>query len=222
MHKAAFLSPSRKIKIVSVILLLFALLAAPTPRASLAACACCAEKGEWYEGAEEIDDDELKELRRLRFGATANTYLNAAGFETVKGLPGEYETFNLTGFSIKLRRTMTLTLKGERGETGSLMLLLPKTVTSFGADLRDGEGPDPVLYKEWRFEGIAGGSGAFKQGIARGTKFHLILQGRGNMCTSAEDFKNWRLNITGPRASFTFYGDLRDPEPQPTASIVRY
>lgn len=109
---------------------------------------------------------------------------------------------------------MTLTLKGERGETGSLVLFLPRSATSFGADMHDyPEGSaGPILYKEWRFQGLAGGSGIFKKGIIPGTKFHLILQGRGNNCLSSTDFKNWRLEIEGPRASYAFYGSLRDAE----------
>ena len=84
--------------------------------------------------------------------------------------------------------------------------------TSFGADLHDApEGSaSPILYKEWRFTGRASGGGFFKKGIAPGTKFYLILQGRGNYCLSSSDFRNWRLDITGPRASYAFYGSLGD------------
>jgi hypothetical protein len=28
---------------------------------------------------------------------------------------------------------------------------------------------------------------------------------------AAEDFKNWTLQIFGPRASYTFYGSLKEP-----------
>jgi hypothetical protein len=209
MPNKTFLSPLRAILLLFVVLM-FALLAAPSP-VSLAACACCAEPGEWYQRMDRIDEEALGQLKRLRFGPTAKIFLTAAGHEDIKGLPGQYESFNLTKSSFGSNRSIVLNLKGERGETGTLTLLLPKTVTAYGADLHDGEGAETVLYKEWRLEGTARGSGAFNKGITRGTKFQLILQGSGNMCTSAEQFKNWRLQITGPRASYAFYGPLRDP-----------
>jgi hypothetical protein len=125
----------------------------------------------------------------------------------------DYQSFSLSNF-FKAGNALTLTFKGESGAAGSLVLFLPRVAASFGVDMH--QYPDgsagPILYKEWRFEGSVGGSGIFKKGLARGTKFHLILQGQGNNCLSAEDFKNWRLQIKGPRASYAFYGSLKDPE----------
>jgi hypothetical protein len=152
----------------------------------------------------------LDEFRRIKFGPLASVYLTAVGFEDLKGLPGEYASYNLSHI-FNPGGSMTLKLKTERGQTGSLVLSLPKTAISFGADLHEGEG-EPVLYKEWRFEGMVSGSGIFKKGVVRGSKFRLILQGRGNNCVSAEDFKNWRLQITGTRASYAFYGSLNSPK----------
>lgn len=185
-----------------------------SPRAASApACACCAEPGEWYERTGRIETYELEELLRVKFDATANTYTNAAGFEGLKGLPAQYDSFNVSNFAFNGRRSMTLTLRGERGETGSLVLVLPRAATSFGTDMRDAPegGAGPILYKEWRFRGTASGRGMFTRSIVPGTKFHLILQGRGNHCLSAEDFKSWVLNIEGPRASYGFYGALSAP-----------
>lgn len=215
MPKAPCLSKPRIIKI-AVIFLLALLPASPStrsaPPSATFACACCAESGEWYEYTTKIPSHEIEELRNVKFGQTASTYLNAAGFEALKGLSLEYESFNLSA-SLSPRLTLTLAFKGERGESGSLILSLPRVATSFGADLHDApEGSaGPILYKEWRFKGVASGSGFFKKGIAPGTKFSLILQGRGNNCLSSTDFKNWRLDITGPRALYAFYGDLKNP-----------
>ena len=36
----------------------------------------------------------------------------------------------------------------------------------------------------------------------------LVLQGRGNMCLDAQDFKNWVLKIYGKYAEFSLYGDF--------------
>jgi hypothetical protein len=215
MPTAAYPPSTRIIKIV-FILLLALLSASPStrsaPHAATVACACCAESGEWYENTARIQSHEIAELRNVEFGKTARTYLDAVGFEDVKGLPAQYDSFNLAT-SLSPRLTLTLSFKGERGERGSLILALPKVATSFGADLHDApEGSaGPILYKEWRFKGVASGSGFFKKGIAPGTKYSLIFQGRGNNCMSSSDFRNWRLDITGPRASYAFFGDFINP-----------
>lgn len=209
MLKAAFLSAYRVIIIAFVVLLPALSVSSSTTNF---ACACCAEPGEWYERTAKLESFEIEELRGVEFDKTASTYLNAVGYEGLKGLPVEYESFNLTSL-LKPNLALTLTFKAERGETGALTLFLPKVATSFGADLHDApEGSaSPILYKEWRFEGIVSGSGFFKKGMARGTKFHLVFQGRGNNCLSSSDFKNWRLDINGPRASYAFYGSFKNP-----------
>ena len=211
--KNAFLLSSRKIKIAFFLFLLVLLSVAPaTPSVTTSAafaCACCAEPGEWYESTGRIADYEIEELRNVKFGKTASTYTNAVGYEGLKGFPVEYDSFNLSA-SLSPRLSLTLTLKGERGETGSLILALPKVATSFGADLHDmPEGSaGPILYKEWRFSGLVTGTGIFRKSVVRGTKFKFILQGRGNNCLSSTDFRNWRLDITGPRADYAFYGSF--------------
>ncbi len=215
MNKAKVFSPSRTVKVVAILFLLFALLAAPVPRASEAAflCACCAEPGEWYENTGRLESYEVSELRDVKFDATAQLYTNATGFEGLKGLPAQYESFKLSD-SFGRALNLTLTFKGERGETGSLVLALPRVATTFGADMHDSpEGSaGPILYKELRFTGPARGTGMFRKSIVTGTKFHLILQGRGNACLSSSDFKHWRLDISGPRADYAFYGALKGTE----------
>lgn len=175
-------------------------------------CACCAESGEWYEQTGRMEAYEIAELQNVEFDKTASTYLTAAGYDGLKGLPLEYDSFNLSTL-LKPSLALTMTFKGARGETGSLILPLPRVATQFGADLHDApEGSaGPILYKEWRFKGMASGSGFFRKGIIPGTKFQLILQGRGNNCLSSSDFHNWRLDIKGPRASYAFYGSLKSP-----------
>jgi hypothetical protein len=215
MNKASFFSRSRALKFAAAILLLFALLAAPAPRASEASffCACCAEPGEWFENTGKMESHEAAELRNIKFDATAKLYLTAAGYEGTKGLPAQYDSFKLSD-SFGRALALTLVFTGERGETGSLVLQLPQVATTFGADLRDHpEGSaGPILYKEWRFTGTARGTGMFRKSVAPGTKFRLIFQGRGNNCLSSTDFKHWRLDITGPRADYAFYGALSGAE----------
>jgi hypothetical protein len=212
MNKASSLA-RRGAALVAALLLL---LAAPAPRASVPGaplCACCAEPGEWFERTGRLDNYEVSELGNVKFDATAKLYMTAAGYEGTKGLPAEYESFQLsTSLAGALR--LTLTFKGERGETGSLVLQLPRVATSFGADLHDSpEGSaGPILYKEWRFTGQARGTGMFRKSVAAGAKFRLIFKGRGNNCLSSTDFQHWRLDITGPRADYAFYGALKGTE----------
>jgi hypothetical protein len=210
MSKAPRLTSPRIIKLAFVLPALLLLSAAPSMAA--AACACCADTGDWYEQTRRMQAYEIDQLRRIRFSDAASLFLTEAD-DAIKGLPVDYQPFALSNF-FKPGNALTLTFKGERGAAGSLVLLLPRVVTSFGVDMHQyPEGSSgPILYKEWRFEGSVNGSGIFKNGLARGTKFHLILQGQGNNCLSAEDFKNWRLQIKGPRASYAFYGKLSDPE----------
>lgn len=216
MNKASFFARSRAARVVPVILLLFVLLAAPAPRGAVPGtplCACCAEPGEWFEHTARLESYEVSELRNVKFDATAKLYTTAAGFEGTKGLPAQYESFQLSD-SFGRALDLTLRFRGERGETGSLVLRLPRVATSFGVDLHDyPEGSaGPILYKEWRFSGAARGTGMFKRSVVTGTKFRLVLQGRGNNCLSSTDFKNWRLDLTGPRADFAFYGALKGAE----------
>lgn len=208
MIKTGFLLKTRIIFIAFIVLLPVLSASSSTPLM----CACCAEPGEWYERTGRMVDYEIAELRNVEFSPTARTYMTPAGFEGLKGFPLEYESFTLTS-NFKQNLALTLTFKGERGETGSLVLTLPRVATFFGADLHDmPEGSaGPILYKEWRFKGSVSGNGVFRKSIAPGTKYHLIFQGRGNNCLSSTDFGNWRLDITGPRADYAFYGSLKNP-----------
>ena len=52
--------------------------------------------------------------------------------------------------------------------------------------------------------------------LRRGEEIHrrfteLILQGRGNNCLQAGDFKHWRLEVTGGKRKLTVYGDFVRP-----------
>jgi hypothetical protein len=103
-------------------------------------------------------------------------------------------------------------------ESGTLNLPLPVKMLRLAADIHDGWTkpgyPEPVLYKEWRFEGEVNGTGFFKAGIVARTKYFLVFQGRGNSCDGAEDFTHWQLKITGKKADYSFYGELGAPVPE--------
>ena len=191
----------------------FALPAAPPVRAAARYnyyyCACCASAGEWFLAQEAVGEEKLREFGRLGLAGDANLSMTEAGAEGVRGIADALETYALT--LSQSRRRWTLRLRGEGGKTGTLSFDVPRAATVFGVDLRDGQqagGGGPLLYKEWRIEGPLVGTGVFKQGAGAGTKFRLVLQGRGNMCTDAADFKTWTLQVFGARARYSFYGTV--------------
>jgi hypothetical protein len=169
-------------------------------------CACCADEGEWYERSEIITSAQLHELSRVRFSTTANTYQSPADDNE---LATSYAlTYTRNGRHWELR------FRDEQGKTGTLSFRLPVTAIFYGADMQDSPpgGVGPMLYKEWRLSGTARLTGVLKKGLAGQARFRLILQGRGNRCEQAEDFKNWILQVTGPRHAYAFYGLLSNPE----------
>jgi hypothetical protein len=175
------------------------------------ACACCSEEGTWAEWTEPFDASELEELARLKFAEVANAYANA------EGEVGEQIAGNFSGeFSISLTkrqaRRWDLRFRDQQGRTGTLTLTVPNTLTEFQVDPQDGQksaGGGPLLYKEWRLTGTVAATGIFRRGNTQQTRYRLILQGRGNACTSADMFESWTLQIFGPRASYSFYGKFK-------------
>jgi hypothetical protein len=178
------------------------------------ACACCADNGQYRILMSRPGDAELSLMKRIRFAETANLFSGEAEVEdVVKGLTHPAETYSLTGSLVT--RNWKLAFR-DGNNLGALNLLLPATYLSFGADIHDGQmggGGGPLLYKEWRFQGIVNGSGVFSAGLTAPAKYFLVFQGRGNNCDNAEDFTHWRLEITGRKARYAFYGALAKPTP---------
>lgn len=174
------------------------------------ACACCAERGAYVIRTSKPTALELDELKRIQF-ATANLYMTAAGEDNIKGISQLSENYSLSG--ALLNNSWKLNFKDDKGKLGTLNLTKPVSMVAFMADIHDDSGAgEPILYKEWRFKyRVQSGTGIFQAGIATATEYFLVLQGRGNMCTQAEDFKNWRLEITGKKSNYAFFGDLKAP-----------
>lgn len=179
------------------------------------ACACCSNAGEYHIGFGAPGERELGLLRRVRFAGTARLFLTEAGLEeSARGLAHHAENYTLSGSLVG--RVWRLTFR-EGSASGTLDLPMPAKMLSYRADIHDGQtspGGGPLLYKEWRFEGQAGGTGLFRQGIVAPTRYFLVLQGRGNACDNAEDFTHWRLKITGKKADYAFFGELGRPRPE--------
>ncbi len=177
------------------------------------ACACCSNTGDYYTSFERPSAYELSLMGQVRFGGTASLYLTEADMEeSAKGLAHRAESYLLGGSLVG--KVWRLSFR-EGKQVGTLDLVLPLKMSSYTADIHDGQtspGGGPLLYKEWRFEGRASGTGFFRAGIVAPTRYLLVLQGRGNGCQSAEDFTHWRLKVTGRKADYAFYGELAAPE----------
>jgi hypothetical protein len=174
------------------------------------ACACCADPGYYVlETGKPIGSYRLDLIRGMKFAATAQLYLTDAGEEEVKGVASISQSNGLTA-TLEAKQ-WRLTFQAENGKTGVLTLPLPSKMTAFAADINEegtGDGGGPILYKEWRFEGSATGDGIFQAGFASPARYTLIFQGRGNKCDNGEDFTHWRLEISGKKAAYSFFGEL--------------
>ena len=179
------------------------------------ACACCAHPGEYEIDFAKPNEFELAEIKRIRFGTKAELWTGEADAEVAaEGLTHPAYDYSLSGSLIG--NVWKLTFRNG-DESGTLDLPLPAKMLRFAADIhgelaKPGFG-EPLLYKEWRFEGEVHGTGVFKAGITAGTKYRLVFQGRGNSCDGAENFKHWQLKITGKKADYAFYGELGTPVP---------
>lgn len=186
------------------------------------ACACCSETGTYLIRTDKPGEYEIGLLGEMKFDDAAYLYMTEAGFDGMKGLEtiakdydshdwtASPEFFGLTNsFGAK---TWKFSFKTKTGKNGALVLPLPMQMLSFKADIHDGKtsgGGGPLLYKEWRFKGnIQSGNGFFAPGIIKPTTYFLVLQGRGNGCDNAEDFSHWRLEISGRKADYAFFGKL--------------
>src|SRR5262249_19421179 len=181
------------------------------------ACACCAHPGEYQTEFVKPDGFKLGEMKRIRFGKKADLWTGEADPEVAaKGLVHPVDTYSVSGSLVG--NVWKLTFRSGE-EYGTLDLPLPAKMLRFAADIHDGRlkqpgFPEPVLYKEWRFEGEVNGTGVFKAGITARTKYFLVFQGRGNSCDRAENFTHWHLKITGKKADYAFYGELGAPVPE--------
>jgi len=154
------------------------------------ACACCADRATWREDTAPLMAFERSELARLRFAPKAFDVPSPQGLNRSYAVSG---TLRGSRWRVRLSGLPALTLSA------------PARATTFVADLRDGVssgGGGPLLYKELRLRGTASGPG---------TRYRLILQGRGNNCLQAGDFKHWRLEVTGGKRKLTVYGDFVRP-----------
>lgn len=180
--------------------------------ANVLACACCSEPGTYRISTSKPDEYKLGLLGEMQFDKSAVLYTDARGFEDLKGLTVPSDLVDADQFDLVasfIAKTWKFTLKSKNGKSGILTLPIPTQMVSFAVDIHDGREGDPSLYKEFRFKGnVSSGTGLFKAGIVKPTTYFLVFQGRGNNCDNASDFTHWRLEITGSKADYAFYGKM--------------
>jgi hypothetical protein len=181
------------------------------------ACACCADKGAYQISVSKPDTYQIGLFKEMKFASNATLFTSDAGVDEshVKGLPNDYNDDNYQSGFDKLTlggsfagKTWTLNFTDYKGRKGSLLLALPSKMLKYAVDLEPDKAPNHGLYKEFRFEGIAKGRGFLQSSITPSTKFFLVFRGEGNACDNASDFKFWRVEITGTKARYAFWGKM--------------
>jgi hypothetical protein len=200
-------------KIDKILLFLFTFTLFSLSVKAEAFCACCAEDGEYSISVLKPDSFYLGVLEEIQF-ATANLYTNAGSPENILGISPLADNYSVKG--LFQNKAWKFNITDDKGKNGTLLLPMPTTMVSFMVDLHQhepGQTAGPVLYKELRFKyKVRQGTGIFQKGMTPATEYFLVLQGRGNNCPSSTDFSHWRLEVTGKKASYAFYGNLKTTE----------
>jgi hypothetical protein len=174
------------------------------------ACACCSDFGTRWEAVVKAAEFHRALIANLKFGPEAELFMTDAGEESVKGISVIADKYRLT--VARDEKQWRLTFQTEDGKTGVLTLPIPSKLGTFQVDPRDGQksaGSGPLLYKEWRWEGVPKAEGIFLKGAQR---YSLVFQGHGNRCYDYSDFSHWHLEVTGKNTSYAFFGAFGGPQ----------
>lgn len=188
-------------------------LAALTASDGASACACCTNPGQRYVEVEALDSGRREQIESVRFANAAMLFVGEADPQSIEGIETPVERYDLTISWDKSRvgkPRVIFALGNREGRSGTLSLALPQKISIFEVDPRDSEneGMGPTLYKEWKLTGEVTATGAFAGSNGPRQRLTLILQGRGNACSSAEDFASWTLVMQGPGGNYSLFGDL--------------
>lgn len=173
-------------------------------------CACCAEQGHYSISTRKPDQYILDELKRLKL-ESPKLYTDAGYPETIKGINPLGGSF--TGNGSLSGNLWRFVFKDDQAKSGTLNLAKPISMVEYMVDQEPLTEFEPArmvtLYKELRFKyRVTSGDGIFRSGIAPKTEYFLVLQGKGNVCTSADQFESWRLEVTGTKAQYAFFGKV--------------
>lgn len=172
------------------------------------ACACCASTGQRHVATGPISEYEAGELRRIGF-ANAELFTGEGEAGDVRGLAATASSYELE--LTRSGATWTFTFK-DKGTIAGTLSFQPDKLAKFEVDTRAepaSETGTVTLYKEWKQTAPLTATGMFK--LQKGSLLSLILQGRGNGCTSADDFTHFALVAQSDGISFHFFGDLAKP-----------
>ena len=176
------------------------------------ACACCVERGHYSRSRVKMRSYLTAMMGDIRIGGRADLYMTEAGFDMIKGLP-EIEQYDAEGATPSFSFTSSfdkkiwrLHVRAGPVRNGTLVIPMPLQIMMHKADI-DGidNGLGVSLYKEFSLKGKVNSSSGILRS-ARGANYHLMFQGRGNGCDDASDFSRWRLEVSGPRAEYAFFG----------------
>ena len=190
---------------LGLLLAIAATLTAAAPAAQ--ACACCTHEGQRYDGIAQLDSGKREEIQRLRFSTDAELFLAERDPTDVEGITTPSARYKLRVSQDEDR--WIFAFRDKAGNSGSLTLTLPTTVSIFAVDPRRGErkgGTGPALYREWKLTSRAAGTGIFTPGMASNQRITLILHGHGNNCTGPDMATHWTLMVSGPKAHYHFFG----------------
>ena len=171
------------------------------------ACACCSNTASRYVEVEKLSNRHMAEIERMSFAGTAKLATGEADAQ-IKGVEAPAKDYRLA--VSRARDRMVFSLRDDKGRSGMLALVIPKTISIFEVDPRGDakdEGLGPSLYKEWKLTADAHGDGLFRGVVGRGQKLTLVLHGSGRGCTDASHFTDWTLLVHGD-ARLTLYGAL--------------
>ena len=176
-----------------------------------AACACCTDLGDRFESREVLSDYTRDELLSIRLAPTATLYADAGFPGSVKGVAKPQAGDYLITWSTT-NSQLLLTVTDPSKAPGTISFTVPRRIYNLAFDPQKGPArPNgPKLYREWRIEGDATLTGIFAAKRAR-AKVHLILQGEGNRCVTATDFKSWSLSLTAPGVAVKLLGKTVQP-----------
>jgi hypothetical protein len=180
--------------------------------ATAEACACCTNTGQRNVGIYQLDGFRRAEIDQVRFAPVAHLFTGEADADAIKGIATPSLRYDLS--VTQQANRWVFSFRDAQGRSGTLTLVIPKSVAVLEVDPRRGEqegGLGPTLYKEWKLTAPLAGTGVFAPGAGKGQLVTLILQGHGNSCPSATDFTHWALVVSGPNARYHLYGDLLLP-----------
>jgi hypothetical protein len=172
------------------------------------ACACCTSTAWRYVNVDKLDAYRVAQFEQVTFAKEAKLRLGESDDGGLKGVANPSEDYQLA--VTRSGNRMVFAFRDDKNRAGSLVLAMPTTVSIFEVDPRDGEdkGLGPTLYKEWKLTVNAVGDGLFKTATGPGQRMTLVLHGRGNGCTSYEQFSHWSLLVHGKADNVTMYGAL--------------